>query len=121
MPDATQTGLSENSASAIAYITFIPAIVFLATPPYNQSPVTRFHSWQSIFLCIAWFAVWFVLMLVRIVTPGFFFFHLLMSFLGFACWLGFFVIWLICLINAVNGKRFTLPILGPLAAKQAGI
>jgi uncharacterized membrane protein len=54
MTESTPTGLSDNSAGALAYVTFIPAIVFLAMPPYNQSPYVRFHAWQSIFLFVAW-------------------------------------------------------------------
>jgi uncharacterized membrane protein len=30
------------------------------------------------------------------------------------------VIWLVCIINAFNGKRFKLPLIGDLAEKQAG-
>jgi uncharacterized membrane protein len=121
MTNAAQTGLSDNSAAAISYITFVPAIVFLATPPYNQSPTVRFHSWQSIFLNVAAVAFWIVLTIVRVMAMmviGMSFVFLLLS---LVCWLGWFLIWLFCVINAVNGKRFSLPIIGPLAAKQAGV
>ena len=37
-----QTGLSDNAASGLAYVTFIPAIVFLVTAPYNQNQRIRF-------------------------------------------------------------------------------
>jgi uncharacterized membrane protein len=121
MSDAAQSGLSENSASAIAYITFVPAIVFLVSPPYNQSPTTRFHSWQSIFLNVAAIAFWVVFTIVRIVAVMVIGFSFLFFFLSMACWLGWFLIWLYCLINAVNGKRVSLPIIGPLSAKQAGV
>ena len=50
-------GLSDNAAGAIAYITIIPAIVFLLVEPYNKKPFVRFHAWQCIFLyvaCIVW-------------------------------------------------------------------
>ena len=121
MSDATQSAISENAAAALAYLTFIPAIVFLATPPYNQSPATRFHSWQSIFLTIAAIAFWVVFTIVRIVLAFTFIFHLMFAFVSLACWLGWFLIWLYCVISALNGKRVSLPIIGPLAARQAGI
>jgi uncharacterized membrane protein len=35
--------------------------------------------------------------------------------------LAFFLIWIVCVIQAVNGKRFKLPVLGALAEKQAGV
>jgi uncharacterized membrane protein len=121
MPDTTQSGLSENAASAIAYITFIPAIVFLASPPYNQSPTTRFHSWQSIFLNVAAIAFWVVFTIVRIAAAMVIGMSFLFFFISLACWLGWFLLWLYCVISAVNGKRVSLPIIGPLSAKQAGV
>ena len=110
------TGLSENAASGLSYITPIPAIVFLVTAPYNQSPMIRFHSWQSIFLNVA----------AVVVEVGLSVFsHLL--FLGLMTlvilplvWLAFFIVWILCLIKAFNGQRFKLPIIGDLAEKQAG-
>ncbi len=47
------SGLSDNAAGAIAYITIIPAIIFLIVEPYNKNSFVRFHAWQSIFLGIA--------------------------------------------------------------------
>ena len=38
---STQSGLSDNSAAAIAYITIIPAIIFLVLEPYNRKPFVR--------------------------------------------------------------------------------
>ncbi len=116
MPEGTaQTGLSENAASGLAYVTFIPAIVFLVTPPYNQSPNIRFHSWQSIFLTIAYVVVDVALMvLVRL--PFFGFMTLLLwPLVGLA----FLIIWILLLIKAFNGQRFKLPVIGDLAEKQA--
>jgi uncharacterized membrane protein len=34
--------------------------------------------------------------------------------------LGLFIVWLIAIIQAFQGKRFVIPVIGPLAAKQAG-
>jgi uncharacterized membrane protein len=35
-------------------------------------------------------------------------------------WLAWFLIWVLCVVKAVNGERFKLPVIGDLAAKQAG-
>jgi uncharacterized membrane protein len=35
-------------------------------------------------------------------------------------WLLWFVLWLVCVLKALNGQRFKVPIIGDLAAKQAG-
>jgi uncharacterized membrane protein len=117
VPEQTvQSGLSDNAASGLAYITFIPAIVFLVTAPYNQNPTIRFHSWQSIFLNVACIVVDIGLSVVA---------HLpFFGFMTLAIWplvgLAFFVVWILCLIKAFNGQRFKLPIIGGLAEKQAG-
>lgn len=115
MTVTTSTGVSQNAASAISYLTFIPAILFLLIPPYKDSPCVRFHAWQSILLCIVAFAVDIVLGAIALLT----------LFLGTSAlaytlrllslfWL---VLWLACVIKAMNGKRLKLPIIGGVAEK----
>ena len=115
MPDETaQTGLSETAACGLAYLTFIPAIIFLVVAPYNQSPNIRFHSWQSIFLGCALVAAW-ILNIILLFIP------IIGWLISLVLMLGLFVLWLICLIKAFGGQRFMVPVIGALAAKQAGI
>ena len=110
-----QTGLSDNAASGLAYVTIIPAIVFLAVAPYNRNSLIRFHSWQSIFFTIACIIVDIALGILGRM-PFFGFMSLLLwPLVGLA----FFVIWILLLIKAFNGQRFKLPIIGDLAEKQA--
>lgn len=52
-PAVTGSGLTDNVAGMLAYVTIIPAIIFLVVEPYNKSRFVRFHSFQCIFLCIA--------------------------------------------------------------------
>ena len=115
--EISQAGLSENAASGLAYVTIIPAIVFLIVEPFNRMPLVRFHSWQSIFLAIAWIAADVVTIILR-----------QLPFIGWTMWfitpligLAFFILWLIVLINAFNGKRFKLRIVGDLAETIANI
>jgi uncharacterized membrane protein len=108
--EPNQTGLSDNAAGALAYVTIIPAIIFLIVEPYNKNSYVRFHSWQSIFLGIAAFAINIVLTAIPIIG------WILIPFVALA----FLVIWVIVLIKALNGQRFKLPIIGNLAEKQAG-
>jgi len=114
-PQPAQSGLSESATCGLAYITFIPAIIFLATAPYNRNANVRFHSWQSIFLTIAYI----------VVHVGFFvpdripFIGLMMIPVRLLIGLGFFILWLVVLIKAFNGQRFKIPVIGDLAEKQA--
>jgi uncharacterized membrane protein len=121
MTDTAQSGLSDNAVAAIAYITFVPAIVFLIMPPYNASPFVRFHAWQSIFLNVAAVLFWIVVAIITAITMSMFFVPFAFLMLRLLIWLAWVLVWILCVINAVNGKRFKLPILGQLAEKQAGV
>lgn len=104
---------NENVMGGIAYLTFIPAIIFLLIEPHKYNKFVRFHSWQCLWLCIARFVVWIALFWLPFVGFG----------LGFALrslvGLVFFVAWLVAIINAFQGKMFKLPIIGDLAEQQA--
>src|ERR1035441_4827570 len=41
-PAEASSGLSTNSAAALAYVTIIPAIIFLIVDPYKKIPLVRF-------------------------------------------------------------------------------
>jgi uncharacterized membrane protein len=116
--ESNPTGLSDNAAAGIAYITFFPAIVFLVMPPYNASSFVRFHAWQSIFLNIAACVVWFLLAIITAVQL--FIAPAVLAMLHLLVYLAMVLMWVICVLKAVNGKRFKLPLLGALAAKQVG-
>ena len=114
---AANTGLSDDAASGLAYLTFIPAIIFLVVAPYNTNPKVKFHAWQSIFLGAAWVGVWIISMVLAfipvagwIILP---LFHLVAALL-------LFILWLIAIIKAFQGGKFVIPIIGALAQKQAG-
>lgn len=115
-PQAQPAGLSENATSALAYITFIPAIIFLAMAPYNQSAKVRFHCWQSIFMAIAAIVIQVGLTILSFV-PGI---VLITAPLSLIIWLGFFVLWLVVVMNALNGKTIRVPVIATYAAKQSG-
>lgn len=116
MPETTQSGLSDNAAGGLAYVTFIPAIVFLIVEPFNKNSYVRFHSWQSIFLSVAWIAIDLVLSVFVHLIPGFI---VLSLFLFPLVALAFFIVWVVVVIKAFNGDRFKLPIIGALAEQQA--
>ncbi len=116
MSEPNQSGLSDNAAGGLAYVTIIPAIIFLIIEPFNKNSFVRFHSWQSIFLAVAMLAVDIVLHIIgRLPFVG-----LINLFLWPAVALLFFILWLFVMINAFNGKRSKLPLIGNLAEKQAG-
>jgi uncharacterized membrane protein len=117
MSDLNAPGLSDNAAGGIAYITIIPAIVFLIVAPYKRSSFVRFHAWQSIFFFVAWAVIRILVGFVQNLVPP-------VVFLTVTMWqlidLALFVVLLVVMINAFNGKRIKLPVIGGLAARQAG-
>jgi uncharacterized membrane protein len=117
-PTTTQSGLSENAAGGLAYITIIPAIIFLVAEPYNKSSYIRFHSWQCLFMALAWFVIDAAVMIFGSFMS---FFRLLTFGLYPLISLAMLILWIMVLIKAFNGERFKLPIIGDLAAKQAGL
>jgi len=109
-------GLTDNVAGALAYLTIIPAILFLVLEPFNKRRFVRFHAFQSIFFFVAWVAVDIGLAIIG---------HI--PFLGWAVlflWplvsLVLFVILLILALKAYQGQEFKLPVIGDIAAQQAG-
>lgn len=117
---ASTGGMADNVAGMLAYITIIPAIIFLVMEPYNKNRFVRFHAWQNIFFHVALVVLWIALMILSAVLTfipilG----HLLVFLLGMVVWIGAVVVWIILLIKANGGQMYKLPIIGDIAEKQA--
>ena len=108
--------MQDNMASALCYVGwFITGIVFLVMEPYSKNRAIRFHAFQSIFMSVALIAVEMVL---TIIVPFSFYgwlYYLLWRLFGLAC----FALWAFLIYSAYQGKTVLLPVIGPLAQKQA--
>jgi uncharacterized membrane protein len=116
MSDQNQYGLSDNNAGGIAYLTIIPAIAFLIVEPFKRNSFIRFHSWQSIFFFVAWAVIDILAGVMQNLIPSAIILTLTLLQL---VRLAMFIVWLIALVSAVNGKRMKLPIIGSFAEKLA--
>ena len=112
---APAQGMSDHVAGMLAYFTMIPAIIFLVMEPYNRNRFIRFHSFQSLFFAVAWTVLWIGLSI---------FLHI--PFLGWLSvliwplvWLAGFIIWIVLVLKANQGKMYKLPVIGDMAEKQA--
>jgi uncharacterized membrane protein len=115
-PVASAGGLTDNVAGMLAYVTFIPAIIFLVMEPYNKSRFIRFHSFQCIFVCLASAAAHIALGIVGAVP-----FLILLTFpLHMLVSLATLVILVFLALKANQGQMFKLPVIGDMAEKQAG-
>ena len=112
---APPQGLTDNVAGMLAYVTIIPAILFLVMAPYNKSRFIRFHSFQCIFFAIAWTALWIVLSFIAHIP--------FLGWLTILIWpligLAGFIIWIVLLLKANQGQMYKLPFIGDMAEKQA--
>ena len=118
-PVSAASGLSDTAAAALAYVTIIPAIIFLVLEPYNKKPFIRFHSFQSIGLAVIWVVVWIAVMIVHSILHFIPLIGLLFIFVDLAVAAVFFIAWLMCIIKATQGQWFKLPVIGDFALKQS--
>lgn len=97
--ERSSTGLDENVAGFFCYLLgFITGIVFLVVE--KKSSFVKFHARQStitflIVLALSWIPV-----------------------IGFVFWILGIFLWLLLMIKALQGKRYSLPIVGKLAAEK---
>lgn len=118
-PMAQSAPLAENVASALCYaLTVITGVLFLVLEPYNKNRNIRFHAFQAIFLFIAALvfriALGFLFAALWSVS-GFFLVTAISMLFGLAC----LILWLYMLVSTYQGKKVVLPVIGPLAEKQA--
>ena len=121
---AAGAGLTPNVAGALAYLVgAITGILFLVIDPFKTDRFVRFHAFQSIFFNLAWIAFWILwtivgLMLGAISHGLFFIIQLPINLLLFV---GGFCLWAYLMYTAYQGKTVQIPVIGALAANQAGI
>lgn len=107
--------MTDNVAGMLAYVTIIPAIIFLVMDPYNKNRFVRFHSFQNIFFAIAWIVLWIALSIVAHIP----FFGWLTILIWPLIGLAGLIIWIILLMKAYQGQMWKLPVIGDMAEKQA--
>jgi uncharacterized membrane protein len=89
---------------ALAYLTFLPALVFLFLKQFQQRKFVRFHAFQSI---LFWAAVMVFVLLGLLASMFGWLFVWLLS--GALIGLALFFTWLLLSIKALQGEWFGLP------------
>lgn len=118
MGSTTSAGLTDNVASALCYLLgFITGILFLVLEPYNRNREIRFHAFQSIFFNLAVIALSIALTIITMVLPWFM--GAIISLLSLLLWLAVLGVWIYLMVKAFSGQKVVLPIIGPMAEKQA--
>ena len=103
--------MDDNIASALCYLLLgVTGALLLLLEPYSHNRRVRFHAFQAIFVNLAIIVVWMAISLVGRSLA------LLISPLFMAACL---VLWLVLIWTAWQNERIVLPLIGPMAEKQA--
>lgn len=101
--EQSSTGLDENVAGFLCYLLgFITGIVFLLVE--KKSSFVKFHAKQSTITFLGLFVIYLLIWWVPVI--------------GALTWILSLVLWLILMIKALQGKRYSLPIVGKMAEKK---
>ncbi len=114
-------GLTDNVASALCYaLGLLTGILFLVIAPYNQNRTIRFHAFQAIFFHVGMIIVSIAFMVIATILAHIPILGWIIDLLGWmAISLGALITWLMLMYKAYNNDKLVLPIIGPLAEKQA--
>src|ERR1700735_2179330 len=121
---AAGAGLTPNVAGALAYLVgAITGILFLVIDPFKTDRFVRFHAFQSIFFNLAWIGFWILWTIIGLmlgaVSHGLFF--IIQLPINLLITVGGFCLWAYLMYTAYQGKTVQIPVIGALAANQAGI
>ncbi len=121
-PQPAAAGMTDNVVGLLCYLGwFVTGIIFLVIEPYNKKPNIRFHAFQSIFTFVALFVFQIVFSIVISILSHILGLFSLLGLLGLFIWLIWVLLWLYLMISTYQGKTIVLPVIGPLAQKQAGM
>lgn len=118
-PLGRASALPENVAGALAYVTIIPAVIFLLLEPYRRQRFVRFHAFQCLFGWAAGVAITIALSLLGAVVALIPFVRIFVPLVGGLLTIAALILWLLLMTKAYQGYMFKLPILGDYAAQYA--
>ena len=104
-------GMDQNVAAGLSYVAgWVTGLIFFLLEKQNR--FVRFNALQSIMLSGAYIVFLIFISIVSGVLP-------FLGFLNGLATLGMFVIWVILMVNAFQGKYFKLPVIGDYAERYA--
>ena len=108
------TGLAPNVASLLCYLcTWVTGLIFILIEKDNKD--VKFHAWQALFLGIAVFAAYIVIMVIGFIP----YVGMIAIVLNLVVWVGFLVVWIMAMVKAYQGQKWLIPVIGPMAEQQA--
>ena len=108
-----------NLAGALAYFSFVPAMLFLLVDPYRKNRFVRFHSIQSLLLCGTVIVLGallriagLIVFLIPVLGP------LVVALAYVVVGLAAVLLWVVLVVKAFQGEMFKLPLLGESAERH---
>ena len=103
----SSTGLDENVAGFLCYLFgFITGIVFLVVE--KKSNFVKFHAMQSTITFLSLFIISMIIGWIPII-----------GLLVYPIWILSLILWLILMVKALRGERYSLPIVGKMAEEKS--
>ena len=104
------TGLDARTAGMLCYaLGMVSGLIFLAVE--KKSRFVMFHALQSTLLFVMLFII-----------------HFVFGFIPFLGWLGSLLLtpvalvaWVMCMVLALQGKKFKLPLIGDIAERESSL
>ncbi|MDR1282627.1 MAG: hypothetical protein LBK99_17665 [Opitutaceae bacterium] len=113
VPPAPAVSSEDKTVAIVSYLTLIGFIVAIILHGNKKTRLGAFHLRQVLILIIASIAVSFVLGIFLVIPLV----NFIAIFAGIIVYLGFFVIWILGLVAAINGQQKPLPVIGKYADK----
>lgn len=102
----------DRHLAALAYLTFVPALIFLLLPDFRRRRFIRFHAWQSVTLWGVFLVLSIAAVFLSNIAAAIYF-----LLFGILATLAMIFLWFVLSIKAWQGERFELPLIGELAAR----
>jgi uncharacterized membrane protein len=115
-------GMAPNIAGALSYVLgLITGIIIFALERENK--FIRYHAMQSILASVAYIAISIAVSIALTILGFVPVINFLAGILGFlfylVFWLGGLVVWILLIIKAFQGEKYSLPYIGEMAEKYA--
>ena len=104
----SSTGLDENVAGFLCYLLwFITGILFLALE--KESQFVKFHAMQSTITFLGFFVILTILGWIPVI-----------NLLAIPLWILSLIVWLVLMVKALKGERYSLPVVGKMVEEKMG-
>ena len=114
-PEGTSTQTTEKKSEDVVFLV-LAYLGILALIPFfvvKDNEYVRWHSKQGLVLVAFEIALWIVLMIFGFIPI----LNIIFAFLGLFIWLGILILHIFCIVKAIRGEKWVVPVIGKYADK----